>query len=205
MAGSVMRWLTFRPSHARTTAMGVLHFAPTQRRPPGDRTGAMQRWTRGVPRGRETAAISSGASRAEVRVTHDNGEHLRDVVAGLLRHNDHVLLCHRHSERQWYPDVWDLPGGHVQPHEDPLEALHRELREELGINITAHDQPHDFEHKEASLRLRAWIIDEWVGNPANLAREEHDKIAWFSLGDSRSLPLAHPGYVAFIERALASP
>ena len=25
-----------------------------------------------------------------------------------------ALLCHRSPDRAWYPDVWDLPGGHVE-------------------------------------------------------------------------------------------
>jgi 8-oxo-dGTP diphosphatase len=139
----------------------------------------------------------------EVRVTDSDGEPFRDMVAGLLRRNDEVLLCHRHPERRWYPDVWDLPGGHMRVHEEPFEALRRELREELGIGIAKRDERHDFEHKDANLRLRAWIIDEWVGDPANLAHEEHDEVAWFFRAGSRNLRLAHPGYVDLIERALA--
>jgi ADP-ribose pyrophosphatase YjhB (NUDIX family) len=44
-----------------------------------------------------------------------------------------VLLCRRAIE----PDknLWDLPGGFVDEGEHPLEALHRELREEAGLEI----------------------------------------------------------------------
>src|SRR5690349_1557820 len=57
------------------------------------------------------------------------------IVAALLRDGDRVLLCHRSAARRWYPDVWDLPGGHVEAGETPGAALVRELREELGITI----------------------------------------------------------------------
>jgi len=30
---------------------------------------------------------------------------------------------------------WELPGGKVEPGEDPLDALHREINEELGVRI----------------------------------------------------------------------
>lgn len=36
------------------------------------------------------------------------------VVAGLLVRGTEVLLGHRSPGRRWYPDVWDLPGGHVE-------------------------------------------------------------------------------------------
>ena len=59
----------------------------------------------------------------------------REVVAGLLVRDGRVLLCHRFAGRQWFPDVWDLPGGHVECGEPPINALARELEEELGIRI----------------------------------------------------------------------
>ncbi len=42
-----------------------------------------------------------------------------------------VLLL-RHS---YGPDVWSLPGGGLNPGEDPIEAARREVREELGIEL----------------------------------------------------------------------
>jgi 8-oxo-dGTP diphosphatase len=57
------------------------------------------------------------------------------IVTAFLRDGNRVLLCHRSARRRWYPDVWDLPGGHVERGELPGASLVRELREELGIDI----------------------------------------------------------------------
>ncbi len=57
------------------------------------------------------------------------------VVAGLLREQPGgaVLLSQRRAD-QAMPLQWELPGGKVEPGEDPAVALRRELREELDID-----------------------------------------------------------------------
>ena len=71
------------------------------------------------------------------------------IVAAFLRDGNRVLLCHRSARRRWYPDVWDLPGGHVESGELPGRALVRELREELGITVA---EPSDPLHDQAFIR-----------------------------------------------------
>ena len=56
-------------------------------------------------------------------------------MAGVMIKDGRILLCHRSPHRRWYPDVWDLPGGHVEPGETSTEALKRELLEELGVSV----------------------------------------------------------------------
>jgi 8-oxo-dGTP pyrophosphatase MutT (NUDIX family) len=42
---------------------------------------------------------------------------LERVVGALLRNDNRVLLCLRSLEREHYPGVWDVPGGHIDRHE----------------------------------------------------------------------------------------
>ncbi len=58
---------------------------------------------------------------------------MQHVVAGALVTAGRVLLGHRSPLRHWHPDVWDLPGGHVEQGESEPQALAREMREELGV------------------------------------------------------------------------
>jgi 8-oxo-dGTP diphosphatase len=55
------------------------------------------------------------------------------VAAGMLIERGRVLLTRRKAGAH-LAGAWELPGGKVQPGEDPREALVRELREELGID-----------------------------------------------------------------------
>jgi len=102
------------------------------------------------------------------------------IVTALLRDGNRILLCHRSPRRHWYPDVWDLPGGHVEPGELPGAALARELREELGIDIAAPSGPPVQEVRAHTLDMQIWLIEAWLGSPINVAPDEHDAIAWFT-------------------------
>lgn len=76
----------------------------------------------------------------------------RDVVAGLVVSGDGKFLFGMKNPRGGgvYADCWHTPGGGIEPNESQLEALAREMREEIGIDITA-----------ASVTL---LDDQGVGN-----------------------------------------
>jgi 8-oxo-dGTP pyrophosphatase MutT (NUDIX family) len=116
-----------------------------------------------------------------------------EVVVGALVRGDQVLLVHRHPDRLAYPDVWDLPGGHVEPGESELDALTRELHEELGVLIATGSASPLCRLTAGSgageLHLSAWLVADWTQTPTNAAPEEHDEIRWF--GTAELPPLAH--------------
>src|SRR3546814_1751300 len=62
---------------------------------------------------------------------------LIEVAAGLiLREDGWLLLAERPGDKPW-SGWWELPGGKIESGETVLEALSRELQEELGIRVTA--------------------------------------------------------------------
>jgi 8-oxo-dGTP diphosphatase len=125
-----------------------------------------------------------------------------EIVAALLVRDGRVLLCHRSPGRRWYPDVWDFPGGHVEHGEQPIEALARELKEELAI-VIQQPGPELVQVVEPGFTLRIWMVEKWVGNPLNASPAEHDDLGWFDVLEVAGLPLAHSGYLALIRNTLA--
>jgi mutator protein MutT len=123
------------------------------------------------------------------------------IVTGLLRRGGRGLLVHRAPTRRWYPDCWDLPGGHIEDGETPDNALRRELAEELGVVATVNGPP-DANFRSPTFRMAAWVIDHWEGEPTNLELAEHDAIAWMSFQETATLKLAHPGLATLLRDAL---
>src|SRR5215467_6986831 len=120
---------------------------------------------------------------------------MRTSVGALLISRHRVLFVHRRADRMWYPDVWAIPGGHVELDETASEALARELREELGIEIT---NPSNLPYRvvaDEGFRLSVWIVvTGWTGASVNRATNEHDDLRWVALDELEDLSLAHPSY-----------
>jgi mutator protein MutT len=130
------------------------------------------------------------------------GRHV--VVAAALVRDGEVLLCHRSPTRTWYPDVWDLPGGHVEDGETPQAALRRELTEELGVDVgdVAGPPTTSFDEPAIGLSLRLWTVTTWEGVVRNMAQAEHDQLGWFSVGQLDALSLADEAYRPFLRQLL---
>lgn len=127
-----------------------------------------------------------------------------DCVMAMVRRDGRVLMCHRRPDREWIPNVWDFPGGHIEAFETPQQALARELHEELGMNIEPPSRAADavLESDEESTRLAIWIID--YGEPVdNRCPDEHDELRWVTLREAKELELADRSYISLIGQALA--
>ncbi|HEX9388138.1 MAG TPA: NUDIX domain-containing protein [Anaerolineales bacterium] len=135
---------------------------------------------------------------------------LHEVVAALIIQSQRILLGQRSATREFYPDVWDVFGGHVEMGEQLHETLVRELQEELGITptgwtyletikLSATSAPHEPSNQ---LILHLYLVTDWIGTPANRQLNEHSTIGWFSLAEAIQLQLADPSYPILFTRYL---
>jgi 8-oxo-dGTP diphosphatase len=115
---------------------------------------------------------------------------MRQIVNALLLHNGQILLARRGHERAAYPGLWSFPGGHVEEQETQVEALIRELREEIGIipgesQLITSIQDANVTSDTATYHLYA--VRRWEGIPA-IQDQEHSELRWFALAEAVMLP-----------------
>ena len=129
---------------------------------------------------------------------------MRVGACALFVRDGRVLLGHRSPHRAYYPNVWDMIGGHVEAGEAPEAAMIREAREEVGCVPTAYrwvdtiHEPHPDKHGPGEFYV--FVVTEWHGAEPHLVNDEHDELGWFSLAEVRLLPLADPSYVDVLAR-----
>lgn len=100
-----------------------------------------------------------------------------NVAAGLILRPDGQLLLGQRPEGKPWAGWWELPGGKLEPGETVLQALARELHEEIGIEVTqavpwvtyVHAYPH------TTVRLAFCQVMDWRGEPRGL---ENQRLEW---------------------------
>ena len=99
------------------------------------------------------------------------------VAVGVLVDSEGRILITRRAKNAHQGGLWEFPGGKLEPGESVLEALRRELCEELGTDIAGSTPlmtlEHDYQDKQVLLDVH--LVREWQGEPRGL---EGQPLAW---------------------------
>ena len=100
------------------------------------------------------------------------------ALIGLINENDEVLISLRKNRSQ-YNNFWEFPGGKVEEGETIDNALEREIKEELSIEISSDCvAPLTFAvdyHNTHQTILMLHICRKWKGSPVSLLGQ---KLQW---------------------------
>ena len=102
------------------------------------------------------------------------------VAAGILRNAaGEVLITERLCDGP-FNGLWEFPGGKIDVDERSPAALQRELREELGIEVTALEPFMNLSHEyvDRSVDLEFFFVSAWTGEPRGL---EGQGLRWVSI------------------------
>jgi 8-oxo-dGTP diphosphatase len=126
------------------------------------------------------------------------------VAVALIDADGRVLLAQRPEGKQM-AGLWEFPGGKVQPGETPEAALIRELKEELGIDVSeACLAPLTFashRYERFHLLMPLYVCRRWSGT---VAAQEGQSLAWVRAAklDQYAMPPADKPLVAVLRDLL---
>ena len=96
---------------------------------------------------------------------------MRQVVAAIfVRESDSKILVCQRKKDQPLPLKWEFPGGKIEPGEEPVAALKRELEEELGITAEIGEEVAHITHKYKNgggVELAFFRVKDYTGEIKN--------------------------------------
>lgn len=122
------------------------------------------------------------------------------VAVGVIIQDGSIFLTKRHEDAH-QGGKWEFPGGKVEDGETVAEALHRELQEEISIDVLSAQSliviEHDYGDKKVILDV--YIVDNFINEPS---AQEGQEEAWFNIDELNGLnfPKANE---AIVEKLLA--
>ena len=112
------------------------------------------------------------------------------VVAAALVDSDNRVLIAQRPEGKALAGLWEFPGGKIDPHERPEQALIRELHEELGIHVKeACLAPLTFAsyaYPDFHLMMPLYICRRWEGL---VTSREGQALKWVRPNELRQYPM----------------
>lgn len=102
------------------------------------------------------------------------------VVAAVIVDDGGRVLAAQRAEPPALRGGWEFPGGKVDPGESEHEALVRECREELGVEIAVGERVGGDWPLSQGYVLRVWLAGLASGTPV---AKEHLALRWLAPGD----------------------
>jgi 8-oxo-dGTP diphosphatase len=119
------------------------------------------------------------------------------VAAGIVERGNKVLGARRKTGNE-YDGFWEFPGGKVEEGESYLDATQRELREELGVEVTdlKYFFTTSYPYPKFRLHMETYTcrVADAYESLDHFVLEAHDEVRWFApedLVDEEWLPASH--------------
>lgn len=124
------------------------------------------------------------------------------VAVGILLDEDGRVLITRRPDNVHQGGLWEFPGGKLETGESVIEALARELAEELGTCVEQSEPLLEIAHDYGDKRVRLLIhrVTAWSGEPFGA---EGQPLAWVAVeGLARyAFPAANAEIVEYLQGA----
>lgn len=120
------------------------------------------------------------------------------VVGAIIERNGTVFAGRRNPDRS-AGGLWEFPGGKVEPGESPEAALTREIREELGSDVTVGKLVDRSTSAVGNTTIELSCFAATLLGPDPRSSTDHDALTWIAMDELQAYDWA-PGDVPIIRR-----
>ena len=114
-----------------------------------------------------------------------------------VNEKEQILLFLRDNKPDLpYPNMWDVPGGHVEVNESPEQCIIREMKEEMDLDI---DEFGLFSKVEFEDRIEYTFWAKADLDIDKIELMEGQKLKWFTRNETQQTPLAY-GFNEILEK-----
>lgn len=108
-------------------------------------------------------------------------------VKAIIRHNGNLLIIQRSNNEDIGPGDWEFPGGTIEWDENAEDALHRELREEIGVQVISYKLAY-ISSFFIDVNTKVFAINYIVVVKGNIRlSDEHQKYKWVRNDEAQML------------------
>ena len=129
-----------------------------------------------------------------------SGKTITEVVAALIWEDDRFLVCQRPAGKK-RGLLWEFAGGKVEPGETKQEALARECREELAVELDVGAAFMDVTHEYPDLTVHLTLFEARIRS-GELTLVEHAAMKWIRAEEADTLAFC-PADTVILERLRA--
>ena len=125
-------------------------------------------------------------------------EKVTEVAVAVFLKPDGIFLLSSRPQGKPYPGYWEFPGGKIEPGETVMQAMVRELVEELNVTITQATPWFSFmmRYTHATVRLNCWRVTAWQGEMRGMEGQHFEWQTLNALTVAPTLPGCAPIFKA---------
>ena len=102
---------------------------------------------------------------------------MQPIIIGLIFNQRQEILIAKRPSHKHLGGLWEFPGGKIEANEDHFQALQRELKEELNIDVinAQYFTEYDYQYHDISLKFHVWHVTQFTGEACG---NEEQEIKW---------------------------
>ena len=115
------------------------------------------------------------------------------VSMGIILDSEGKILIAQRNLQKNFGGMWEFPGGKQEADESPEQALIRELKEELSIEVEVLRSFQPYDYKDEKIKISFYPIHcKIIGGM--IVNNEHEEVIFISLEEIDNFEFAPPDY-----------